>query len=464
MTATWLLFAAYLVATTFLAWRGGQRTGDAATFAIGGGQMNPWLVGVTLGACLASSATFVIFPGWVYAEGLPALIGFTLPFLLGIAAGLWVLAPRFQRIGAGEGALTLPHWLGARYRDPALRRLFSLLGLLQVAYLVLITVGCATVMEKALGLSYEVSVVGIVVFVFGYTAFGGSYAHAFTNGLQGAVMLVMAVILFAAGWHHWADGRLLADLAASGTTAPDSVLFSTPGEVWGVSFAMGAALTTQPHLLTKALYVRGRQALSVVIGTGVLTYTVYALVLFVGAYARLDLPPDLDRRAVVATWIATALPWPMLAGAISVAILAASMSTLDGLLVAVSTSVGNDLVPGRGTVWVNRLVLVGLAVVTVGASISPPPLVLTVGQMGVYGLVAASSGPLVVGLFARGALDGRWARLAAIVAVGAHFGAVWGGLTANPGVAALGAMLLSWPVAALAAVGAQRAGDVERAA
>jgi sodium/pantothenate symporter len=453
VTIAWVLFAVYLVATTWLAWRGGKLTGDAAEFAIGGGRMNPWLVGVTLGACLASSATFVIFPGWVYAEGLAALIGFTLPFLLGIGVGLWLLAPRFQAIGASEHALTLPHWMGARYRDPVLRRLFSALGLLQVAYLILITVGCATVMEKALGLPYQASVVGVVVFVFGYTAFGGSYAHALTNGLQGAVMLVMAVVIFASGWRYWLDGSVVAELVASGTTAPGSVLFSTPWEVWGVSFAMGAALTTQPHLLTKALYVRGPRALTTVVVVGVATYTVYALVLFAGAYARIALPDDLDRKVVVATYIATAMPWPWLAAAVSVAILAASMSTLDGLLVAISTSVSNDLLPGRGTVWLNRIVMVGLAVVTVGASLTPPALVLTVGQMGVYGLVAASAGPLLVGLFVQGPLDARWARVAPIVAVGVHFGALFGGVTANPGVAAVMAIAASLPLALLAAVG-----------
>ncbi len=452
MIVAWLLFALYIAVTTWLAYKGGQKTGDAAEYAIGGGTMNPWLVGITLGACLASSATFVIVPGWVYAEGTAALIGFTLPFIAGIAAGLFVLAPRFQRIGAADGALTLPHWLGQRYNHAALRQMFSLLNVLQLAYLVLITVGCGMVMEQALGVPYPVAVVGVVAFVFAYTGFGGSYAHAFTNSLQGAVMLVMVVAIVASGWHWWLDGSVARELGETGWTAPGSVLFSTPWEVWGISFAMGAALTTQPHLLTKALYVNGRRDLHITLGTGVATYMVFALVLFAGVYARIALPADLDRKAVMATYLAQAFPWDWVGAAVSVAILAASMSTLDGLLVAISASVGNDLLPGRGTVWVNRAVLVALAVVTAAVALSPPTLVLTLGQLGVYGLVAASAGPLLVGLFAEGDLDGRWAVAAALVALTTHFGLVAGGYTANPGVGATAAILVSVPVAVMAYV------------
>ena len=122
--------------TAVLAWRGGKTADGAAGFAIGTGQMSPWIAGMTLGACLASSAMFVIMPGFVFADGLPALIGFSLPLIAGLGCGLLLMAPRFQSIGADAAALTIPHWLGARYGSDTLRRLFSGLNILNVAYLV----------------------------------------------------------------------------------------------------------------------------------------------------------------------------------------------------------------------------------------------------------------------------------------------------------------------------------------
>ena len=149
----WVLFTLYAVATAALAWRGGRATTSSAGFAIGSGDMSPWIAGITLGACLASSATFVLFPGFVYADGMAALIGFGPPFFAGLAAGLLVMAPRFQDVGAQVGALTIPHWLGSRYDSMALRRLFGALNVLQLAYLVIITVGCGYVMRDALGIN-----------------------------------------------------------------------------------------------------------------------------------------------------------------------------------------------------------------------------------------------------------------------------------------------------------------------
>ena len=61
----WALFSVYLIFTSYLAYLGGKKVSGGSDFAIGDGKMNPLVAGVTLGACLASSATFVIFPGFV---------------------------------------------------------------------------------------------------------------------------------------------------------------------------------------------------------------------------------------------------------------------------------------------------------------------------------------------------------------------------------------------------------------
>ena len=445
----WGLFSIYLVVTAFLAWRGGQKGGDATTFAIGSGRMSPLIAGMTLGASLASSAMFVIFPGFVYKDGLAPLIGFSVPLIAGLGLGFALLGPRFQSLGAQGGALTVPHWLGARYADPRLRRLFSALNVLNIAYLVLIAVGCGYVMQATLGVPYIPAVIGVVVFVFGYTGFGGAWAHALTNTLQGAIMLVVALVLFGTGLGTWADGRLWADLSSTGAVAPGTALFGSAAEVWLVPFLMGMALSTQPHLLTKSLYVEDRAAWRQTVGIGMGTYAVFSLVLFVGAYARLALPAGIPQDQAVAQYIQAAVPWGPVNAVVGVAILSASMSTMDGLLVAISASVANDLLPGRGSVAANRLVLVGLAVATIAVAVSPPPLVLILGQQGVYGLVAASAGPLVAGLFLRGPLASGPAIASAIAALAVHFGLTAAGVSANPGVTASAAVAVGLPIALL---------------
>lgn len=437
----------YALATAALAWRGGKDAGSVEGFAVGSGRMNPWVVGITLGASLASSATFVLYPGFVYADGLGALIGFSLPLVAGLAAGLALFTPRFQDIGKRVKALTVPHWLGERYGDNGLRRLFAGLQVLNVAYLVLIVVGCAYVMQPALGIPYGAAVLGIVAFVFTYTALGGATAHALTNTLQGTLMLGVALLVFFSGAHLWPEAW--AGLVDQGWTSPGSKLFSTPGEVWLVPFFIGIALTTQPHLLAKALYVDKGGPLRTVVGVGMGTYVIFALMLSAGAYARVVLPAGIPQDQVVGQYLQVAVPWEPLAAVISVVILAASMSTLDGLLVAIAASIGNDLLPGKGSVWLNRMLLLGLAVATVAISWQPPKLVLILGQLGVYGLVAASVGPLIVGLLHKGDLRSGPAWASALLALAIHFGLA---LTVvdNPGISALAGMAVGIPVSLLA--------------
>ena len=443
----WILFVIYAVATAALAVVAGRDTGSTKGFAIGSGQLDPMVVGVTLGATLASSATFVLYPGFVYADGLAALIGFSLPLIAGLLLGLVAFAPRFQAIGAPAEALTVPHWLGVRYGDQGLRQLFAGLQVLNVAYLVLIVVGCGYVVEAALGVSYHIAIVGITLFVFGYTALGGATAHAFTNTLQGLMMLVVSVAVFGSGLHTWPE--TWASLSDSGLVAPESRLFSTSFEVWAVPFVMGIALTTQPHLLSKALYVRGASALRTTLAVGMGTYATYALMLSAGAYARVTLQAGIPQDRVVAEYVQIAFAWPPIGAAISVAILAASMSTMDGLLVAIAASIGNDVLPGRGTVWLNRLVLALLAATTLAIAWTQPAVVLILGQLGVYGLVAASVGPLIAGLGSRRPLRSWPAWLAALVPLAIHFGTA---LTVidNPGISALLAMAVGVPLGLVA--------------
>ena len=70
MTLAWILFLIYMAGTTYLGWMGYKRTANFGSFAIGMGDLHPAVVGITLAASVASAATFIINPGFVYVHGL----------------------------------------------------------------------------------------------------------------------------------------------------------------------------------------------------------------------------------------------------------------------------------------------------------------------------------------------------------------------------------------------------------
>ena len=98
----WSLFLIYMVATGWLAWRGHKKTTDIQSFAVGSGDLSPVVVGITLAASIASTATFVINPGFVYVHGLSAFAHLNITTKTNIITKLYVMSSGFRRIGAGR--------------------------------------------------------------------------------------------------------------------------------------------------------------------------------------------------------------------------------------------------------------------------------------------------------------------------------------------------------------------------
>jgi SSS family solute:Na+ symporter/sodium/pantothenate symporter len=192
MTLAWSLFLLYLVGTAYLAWLGYKRTKDFDSFAIGTGDMSPIVVGITLAASVASAATFIINPGFIYVHGLSAFMHFVVAVGLGFCLMLVMLSFRFRRLGEANKALTMPHWIGERFKSKGIAIYFAAVNLFALAFVVLIVGGLSIVMQQLLGISNIVSLIIILGFVTSYIFIGGTYAHAFTNTLQGSLMLVVS--------------------------------------------------------------------------------------------------------------------------------------------------------------------------------------------------------------------------------------------------------------------------------
>ncbi len=425
----WGLFVIYLVATSALAWIGHRKTQDIASFAVGSGDMSPWIVGVTLASSVASAATFVLNPGLVYLYGAAALMHLGVAAGIGVLIGLFSLSFGFRRVGASAGALTLPHWMGQRFGSRGMALFFAAVNLLSITFMVLIVGGLAIVMQVTLGLGHTAAVLIIIGFVFSYIFIGGTWAHAYTNTLQGLVMVVVAAIIVASGLGELLDGgweRLAAiDPALIAVHHPRSPLYGSLFSVWISGFVVGFALVCQPHILTKALYVKSDRAVLkyLLVSTGVSVF--FTALLLVGLYAHLsDIPreaflganglPAADK--VVTVYIHHAFG-PVLRAIIAVALMAAGMSTLDGILVALSSIAANDLFLGlagpllrdrtdgeRATLAhrASQVILVALGIGTAAIALDPPPLLSIFGQVGVFGIAAASCAPIVFGVFGRG--------------------------------------------------------------
>lgn len=444
MTFAWLAFSAYMLITIWLALRGMKKTTSFASFALGKGDMGPLLVGLTLSASIASTATFVINPGFVYQHGLSAFLHFAVASPLGVILALIIFSRGFRKYGKKSSALTLPQWIKERYKSPAMGAYFAVLNLLlSITFVVLIVKGSALVMQHTLGIGYLPSLFIIVGFVFSYIFLGGTYAHAYTNAFQGFIMIGVALLLVASGYEYFGGGLsdMMNRLAAIDANLvkpmnPASPLFSNVWEVLICSFIISMGLVCQPHILMKALYLRSDSDVNRYLTVGTIVNLIFAMILTVGFFARLRFGEPISQDAVMAVYISKSFG-PILGVLISVALLAAGMSTLDGILVGASTIAANDLFleyAGRHSLkgasveekqqWalkVSRYVLVAMGVISLVVALNPPRLVGIFAQVGIYGLTAASLVPIAAGIFLR-EISSRVVFAAAIVGPLVHFG------------------------------------------
>ncbi|MEZ5059249.1 MAG: hypothetical protein R2879_19610 [Saprospiraceae bacterium] len=103
-------------------------------FAIGKGDMSPWVVGITHATSTASATTFIINPGFVYVDGLAAFMHLGISVFLGFTSMLIILSFKFREIGEKVKALTIPDWIGKIGRK-GFSLYFAILNLLSFAFI-----------------------------------------------------------------------------------------------------------------------------------------------------------------------------------------------------------------------------------------------------------------------------------------------------------------------------------------
>lgn len=461
----WLAVGLYFAVTVALAIRGARRTRSLSSYAIGGRDIPAIVVGLSLAAQLTSVATFVVNPGLVYAFGVSVLFGYGVSAGLGIVLGLAFFSRRFLGHGARVQALTVPQWIGARYDSPLLRSAFAVLSLALVTFATLIVVALAVVLSRLLELRSEHVAVALVVIVVGGVMAGGATGHAWTNAAQASVMLVVAVLMIGAGLpllgaEPGIGARLaLLDPNLVRAVNPASPYFRNVFEVFVCNFLVGLAIVCQPHIMSKALYLRDDRQVRRYLATAIAAGIVFTSVLTTGIWARLALPDAVAIDRAIPTWISVQFPGGLQV-LVSIGLLCAGLSTLEGILLALSATFSADFYPlfarvrSDETAWrVGRAGLGAVAVATIGLAIwqlehPTGGTVAIFAQYGVYLLFSASFLPLGCGMFVPRAGRGlvTWG---VVVAVGVYFGVALLKLTPlhnNPAFLATAAIVAGWTV------------------
>ncbi|MBT4034950.1 MAG: sodium:solute symporter family protein [Candidatus Marinimicrobia bacterium] len=446
----WIIFLIYIFVTIYLAYLGNKKTQSLSSYAVGDRKMNPWIVAFALAASMTSTATFIINPGIVYAFGLSAIMGYGVAAGLGLFSGIIILSKGFRKAGWRSQSLTVPQWIGERFQDQRFTVFFALVNLLLIAMVVLISYGSAMLIDFTLGIHnifpdyhFEITLLFVILFVFTYTSFGGTFAHAYTNTIQGGIMFTVAIVLVISGIPYFKAGLFNALSAENPVLTeiinPQSLFFRNFFEVFLANFIVGFALAVQPHFLIKAVYVKDKRDVNKYLTIAVLMGFIFSLVLLVGLFARVKFGPQYMANVdqVASIYILQSFS-PVIGVFISIAILAAAMSTLDGILVALSAIIANDLylVLARKhlkdksseqrlsqALRVGRFSMIGLAGLTLVLSLLQHYFkefsVAVFAQTWVYALFNATFIPLLFGMFSK-AMNKQWILAASLLSIMTH--------------------------------------------
>ena len=455
VVATAVLVAAYAAVILFLVIRGARQTTSLSDYAVGSLAFHPVMVGFSLAASMTSAATFIINPGFIALYGISGIIAYAIFLPLALYISLIVLTKSFRRHGQAVKALTMAQWIGKRYGSKRFAFFFALLSLLLITFIVLIAVGMTKVLSKALDVEEIWVLTGLVIFIFGYMMFGGANSMVYTNAIQAGIMIVVAILLLTSGYEHFSGGvhTLLDRLAAidpnlSTWKNPSSPLFRDAFEIIFCSMVVVVAIVCQPHIITRSLLLKDDNQVNRFLATTIIVQILFFSVVIAGLYARLafpDLTADgqaLKMDGIIPAYVVSEFPvWIGLV--VILGLLSAGLSTLENLIQSLSTTVTADILqPVMGIsddspqaprlVWINRIVIAALAVVSFWLSreqlLHPNLSVGIFAQNGVYAYFSAAFIPVLFGIFLN-RVHRAAPIIASVVALVTHFAVYYGQLT-----------------------------------
>jgi sodium/proline symporter len=343
------VFIIYLAILVGLALWSRQETHTMSGYFIAGKKLPPWVVAFSTNATGESGWLLLGLTGMGYAVGAQAF-WVVAGEVVGIALAWLLLSRRIKRLSDQSDSITVPDVLAARFDDRrhVLRKISVLIILVMVgAYVAAQMVATGKAFDGFTGMNYSTGVlVGATVIIL-YTLVGGYKAVAWTDLIQGILMLLGLIIVpliaidAAGGW-----SSVLADLSGQdpGLLTPwGPEGKSTAALVGIVSFlAVGLPFMGVPQLMVRFMSARSEQSLVPAMVISVIVILLFDLGAVLTGMAGRALFPGLDDPESILPLISTTLLHPVLGGIMMVVVLAAIMSTVDSLLILASSAVVRD--------------------------------------------------------------------------------------------------------------------------
>ncbi len=323
-------------------------------FFLAGRRLNPWVVAFSERASGESAWLLLGLPGAAYASGLMEFWT-ALGCVVGIIFYWFFIARGLREETERSGAITLPTYLAARFdKGQAVIRVLAtfIIIFFFIFYLSAQFNGAGKILNVTFGLDQTTGmIIGALVIIF-YTMMGGFFAVAWTDMVQGIIMIGTLVVIPLVGL---AELKLISEgaqpLGELVSQEGHPLMSFTGGKsgwaaaaliISGLSWALG--YMGQPHLLTRFMAIKKPEQIKIsrriAIAWVIPAFSGAVIIGLVGAglYEQ-GMFDDIEK---VMPQLANELLPAWLAGIFVSGAIAAMMSTADSQLLVISSSIIED--------------------------------------------------------------------------------------------------------------------------
>ncbi len=366
-----VFIALYVLSLLGIGWLG-HRAKRADTFDdhyLGGRGLGVLVLFLTLYATQYSGNSFMGFVGKAYRDGFVFVSGVVA--MMAVVGGYFVYAPRLHRRSHRRGYVTLGDYVHDRFRARALTVFIVFLGIFALGNFIitnLLALGNLAEVVSGGRVSFAQAVVFLAAVMLIYETLGGMRSVAWTDVSQGVVLLVSLGFVAFALFVHLGGPAGVAD----GLEAARPEIWDSPSATAKVTWLSAALLfffgiSMYPHAIQRIYAARDEGTLRRSLQLMVFMPLITTLVLVLLGVMAIAVIPGLDKEGSERTTLlmvgrlteelpALAVMGPLLVAAV----VAATMSTIDSALLAISSMVSRDLYrplrPGAGE---RHLTLVG---------------------------------------------------------------------------------------------------------
>jgi len=428
------LLAGYIAILAQHAIAGNRKTKGLADYYVGGRAMGGIALGLSFFATYSSTNSFIGFAGQTYSYGLPWLLFVPVITLFCVVSWRWI-APRLRDATASLGSVTIPDFIGFRFESNAARFSAALIVVFaSLLYMTAIFKGAGTLLEMFLDIPYAGAIALVFVIVMLYTAVGGFISVVKTDVVQGLIMIVAAVLLFA-GTVRAAGG--IGSVAAVKALPEGAALFTWDAAMpfpvlLGIMIAGTFKLVVEPRQLSRFYALRDEQAVRQGLWVSTAAFLVaYSMLLPIGIYARNLFPGGIsDTDRIVPEILSGGAVFPPAVGAfLALAMIAAAMSSLDSVLLVLASTCQRDIVgiwrsavPEASAIRATRVYVAVFALLTALVALDPPGGIVTLTAFSGSLYAACFAPALILGLYWK---RGNGAAVLASFAVGLATLALW---------------------------------------